>query len=526
MIPLLGALVLLLTPRVSSASAGGIASFFAPLTFGIACAVLFTFDRDVAGPQFTERHQWARDVGLEWTLRIDGISLWLVMLTAVLFMIGIIVATFRLPENPGPYLGLLLMAEAALMGLWLSGNLLLFYVFWEAMLIPFYFLLGMWGSEGRRAAVTRFVIYTMVGSLLMLVAIVATGVLAARITGQFTFDIEELRGVIFTETQSTWLFAAFAVAFLIKLPLWPFHAWLPGAYRVAPILVTGLLAAVMSKAGAYGFLRIGLPLFPDGAAAAQLILVVLSVISIVYGSLVAWRAPTMRMVVAYSSLAHLGFIALGIITVDNQAATGAVLQMVNHGLVVAAAFAVVGIITHRTGREGVDELGGLAKGAPWFTGVFLLVAMASLAIPGSNAFIGEFFILNGTLRHHWWAVVLACLGTVYASVYMLRLYQRAMNGPVGSASGTQVEMKGRDWVALFPLVAGMLAIALWPQGIVQTSERSVDRAIAPAQVALDRPADQIRASYDRNPPQEATPLPGDPAPEPPPGAPPQGAPTP
>lgn len=503
----------IVTAFLPAASARLLAAVAGLATAGLAVAVLLKFDRGVAGGQMTEHHGWASDSGLEWMLRIDGVSLWLVMLTAGIFGLALVAGFAHMPKRAGaPYLGLILIAEAALLGLFLAGNLLLFYVFWESMLIPFYFLIGMWGSEGRRRAVMRFVVYTMVGSLMMLVGIVATAFIARDVTGQFTFDMQALQGVVFTDTQSRWLFAAFALAFVIKLPMWPFHAWLPDTYRTAPIVVTVLLAAVMSKAGVYGFLAIGLPLFPAGAAFFQNLLVLLSVVSILYGSLVAWRAPSLRLVIAYSSVAHLGFILLGIVTVDNQAAQGAVLQMVNHGLVVASAFVIVGIITHRSGREDVDELGGLAEGAPWLAGAFLFVTMASLAIPGSNAFAGEFFILIGTFRHHWWAVFLATLGIIYASVYMLRLFQRTMNGPRGQVPGSQVELRASDFVLLVPLVAAMVTIALWPQGVLRTTGPTIDRVLAPAQVALNRPASQVRARVPVNPPEEALPLPGDPEP--------------
>jgi NADH-quinone oxidoreductase subunit M len=438
---------------------------------------------------------------------------WLVMLTAGLFFLGIVIACMALPAERGvAFLGLLLLAQAGLMGLFVAGDLILFYVFWEAMLIPFYFLIGMWGSGNRRVATLKFVIYTMVGSLLMLVAILSTAFVAQDITGTFTFNIQELRGVAFSDTQSTWLFLGFALAFAIKLPLWPFHAWLPDAYAAAPILVTGLLAAVMSKAGVYGMLRVGFPVFPEGADRFAVPIGVLAVVGIIWGSLLAWRAPTMRLLVAYSSLAHLGFIMLGIAAIDVQASQGAVLQMVNHGIIVAASFAIVGLIARGTGRERVDEIGGLAAGAPWLTGVFLIVTMCALAVPGSNAFAGEFFILAGVFRQHVWLAVPACIGIIYAAVYMLRLYQGAMNGPLtGTDAPRRAEMGRRDVVALVPLVLLMLFIALWPGSIVGSTEAPVQRALAPAQAAAGRPAEQIQVPVPRNPPSENLPLPGDPA---------------
>lgn len=508
-LPLVGALSMLIVPAGGTVQARLHALVAAVGTLILSVAMLFEFDRGLGGPQFADHQAWVSRYGIDWTVWVDGISIWLVMLTTGIFTLGIVAACMRLPDGGRAFLALLLVAEAGLLGLFVAGNLVLFYVFWEAMLIPFYFLIGLWGGEGRGRAVMKFVIYTMVGSLLMLVAILATAFIAQDHTGVFTFDIEALRGVAFSRNESILLFAGFALAFAIKLPLWPFHAWLPDAYRLSPIIVTGLLAAVMSKAGVYGFLRIGLPLFPDGVDALQYPIILLALAGIVYGSLVSWRAPTMRLLVAYSSLAHLGFIALGIFAVDPQAGQGAVLQMVNHGVVVAAAFMIVGILTLRSGREGVDDLGGLAAGAPWLTGLFLIVAMASLAIPGSNSFVGEFFILSGTLRQHVWPVLIASVGIVYASVYMLRLYQRSMNGPAGPVEGHRVELTGTDALLLLPLIAVMGLIALWPQSLVGATRASVERAITPAQIALGRPADQIKATVTPNPPPEALPLPGD-----------------
>jgi NADH-quinone oxidoreductase subunit M len=513
LLPLAGALALCVVPAGALAATRVVAATAALGTLVLSAIMLGQFERSEAGHQFLDRQAWVSDRGIEWAVWVDGISIWLVMLTTGLFLLGVGAAVWRPPDRPRAFLGLILLAECGLLGLFAAGNLVLFYVFWEAMLVPFYFLIGLWGSDGRRQAVMKFVIYTMVGSLLMLVAILATAFVAQDVTGQFTFDIEALRGVAFSREQSIWLFFGFAIAFAVKLPLWPFHAWLPDAYRVSPILVVALLAAVMSKAGVCGFLRIGVPLFPDGVDYFQYAIIALSLVSIVYGSLLAWRAPTMRLLIAYSSIAHLGFVALGIIAIDTQAGQGAVLQMVNHGIVVAAAFVIVGIITSRARVEGVDDVGGLAAGAPWLAGVFLIVTMAALAIPGSNAFVGEFFILSGTFRQHPWAAVIACLGIVYAAVYMLRLYQSAMNGPRRGAPGSRVEMDLRDAFVLVPIIAVMGIIALWPQALVGATTASVDRALAPAQQVLKRPADQIRAEVEVNPPLAARPLPGDPPPE-------------
>jgi NADH-quinone oxidoreductase subunit M len=511
LVPLFGALSMLAVPggEAGRTQARIHALVAATVSLVLSCIVVGLFDRDGGGLQLVDRHGWAERLGLSYNVGVDGISVWLVLLTTGLFFLAVVAASIRLPERGRGFLALLLLAETGLIGLFVAGDLVLFYVFWEAMLVPFYFLIGMWGGPERGRATLTFVIYTMVGSLLMLVAIVAAAFIAEDHTGQLTFNIQELRGVTFTDWESTWLFAGFALAFAIKLPLWPFHAWMPPAYTQAPILVTGLLAAVMSKAGVYGLLRIGLPLFPEGADRFAVPLMVLALIGIVYGSLVAWRARTMRLLVAYSSLAHLGFIVLGIMAFDVIAVQGAVLQMVNHGLVVAAAFAIVGIITARMGREGVDDVGGLAAGAPRLAGVFLVVAMAALAIPGSNAFVGEFFILAGVFQHHPWAAVLACIGIAYAAVYMLRIYQTSMNGPE-TADSRRAELRAADLIYLLPLSLAMLLIAFWPAGIVGATKASVERAIAPAQIAAGRQGD---VEVVANPPQDHLPLPGDPQPE-------------
>lgn len=510
LLPLLGALSMLFVPPGAVVPARIVALLAAAGTAALTAYVVIAFERGEDSLQFVDQLNWVERVGLAWNVGVDGLSLWMIALTAGLFLLGIVAACWRLPERGRAFLALLLMAEAGLLGLFAAGDLVLFYVFWETMLIPFYFLIGVWGNEDRRAAIVRFVIYTMAGSLLMLVAILGTAFTARDITGQFTFNIQDLEGVVFTDTQSMWLFLGFALAFAIKLPLFPFHGWLPRAYAAGPILVTALLAAVMSKAGAYGFMRVGVPLFPEGADMFAVPIGILAVAGIAYGSLLAWRAPTMRLLVAYSSLAHLGFIALAIVAFDLQASQGALLQMVNHGIVVAAAFAIVGIINRAAPSDRLDSIGGLAVGAPRLAAVFLIVAMASLAIPGSNSFAGEFLLLTGVFRQHPWLATLATLGIIYAAVYMLRLYQTSMNGPARGGRGADAELRAWDYVFLMPLVAVMLVIALWPRGIVGATTNTLERTISPAQVAAERPADEIRARVTPNPPAYALPLPGDP----------------
>ncbi len=487
LLPLVGALALLAVPVGNRQVARAIGVLATLLTLAATIVVVAQFDRTAGALQFVDDQSWIRDIGLAWNVGVDGISLWLVLLTAALFFLALLAVWFRMPDSqPRAFVGLLLLAEFGLLGVFAAGDLVLFYIFWEAMLVPFALLIWMWGNRDRGRATLTFVIYTMVGSLLMLVAILSTAFLARGEQGALTFNIAALANHDWTQSQSTWLFAAFALAFLIKLPVFPLHGWMPGAYAAAPLVVTALLSAVMSKAGAYGLMRIAVPLFPEGAHRLAVVVSILAVCGIVYGSLVAWRATTMRMLVAYSSLAHLGFIVLGIMSFNLVAGQGAVLQMINHGVVTAAAFAIVGIVARaKHGNEEMDQISGLAKGAPWLAGVFLVVAMAALAIPGSNAFVGEFFILTGTFQQRPVLAVVACLGVAYAAVYMLRLYQTSMNGPL-EGDAPRAELRRTDLLYLAPLVAAMFFIALWPAGITGATKTSVQCASAGA-ASLEQP---------------------------------------
>jgi NADH-quinone oxidoreductase subunit M len=485
LLPLLGALSLFAVPEGNAARARVHALIASLGTLVLTAIMVGLFDRGSGNLQFVDRQDWSGTAAMVWDVGVDGISLWLVLLTAGLFFLAIVAAAVRPPEHPRAFFGLLLLAEVGLLGLFAAGDLVLFYVFWEAMLVPFALLIWMWGGRDRGPATMSFVIYTMVGSLLMLVAIVSTALIAQGPGDALTFNIQALSQHQWTGTESTLLFCGFALAFVIKLPLFPFHGWMPRAYAAAPLLVTGLLSAVMSKAGAYGLMRIGVPMFPEGANRLAPYISWLAVAGIVYGSLVAWRATSMRMLVAYSSLAHLGFIVLGIMAFNVTAGQGAVLQMVNHGIVTAAAFAIVGIVARaKRGDEEMDHIEGLANGAPWLAGIFLVVAMAALAIPGSNAFVGEFFILTGVFQEEPLLAVLACIGVVYAAVYMLRLYQSSMNGPKrGMAS--KAELGWRDALFLTPLVAAMVFIALWPASIVGSTQPSVTNSITAAAAQRD-----------------------------------------
>jgi NADH-quinone oxidoreductase subunit M len=363
------------------------------------------------------------------------------------------------------------------------------------MLIPFYFLIGMWGANTnpptRVRATIKLVIYTLVGSLLMLAAAVATGVLAAQQGGaHITFVLSSLEHLPLSSGTQEWVFLFFAVAFLVKMPAFPLHGWMPDGYKAMPIEVLMVFSGVLSKVGAYGFLRIVLPLYPQAAAHFQTLMLLIALASIVYGSVVAFSQTDARLVVGYSSVAQLGFITLGIFSLNPQGAQGALLQMVNHGLVVAALLFIVGLLAQRAGgSEDLRDMGGIAFRAPVLATIFLIVALATLAMPGSSNFVGEFLILLGVFETKLAIAVIAFSGVVLASVYALRLFIRAMHNRVGpkvrrSEIGRR-ELGFRDGLVLVPLVAVIIFMALYPQLALRRSERSVKRAVAAAHVALE-----------------------------------------
>jgi NADH-quinone oxidoreductase subunit M len=380
-----------------------------------------------------------------------------------------------------------MLAESAVLGAFLAQDLALFVAFFDLMLIPFYFLIGGWGSEpGRVKATIKLVIYTLVGSLLMLAAAIATGALAAQQGGgHITFVLSTLQTIPLSKGSQEWIFLFFAAAFLVKMPAFPLHGWMPDGYRAMPIEVLMVFSGVLSKVGAYGFLRIVLPLFPQGAAHFQTLMLLIALSSIVYGSAVAFTQTDARLIAGYSSVAQLGFITLGIFSLNAQGAQGALLQMVNHGLVVAPLLFIVMLLSQRTGgSEDVREMGGIAFRAPVLAGLFLIVALATLAIPGSSNFVGEFLILLGVFKAKLTIAILAFTGVVMASVYALRLFIRAMHNRVGPRVHSR-EIGLLDGVVLVPLVAVILFLAVYPQLALHRSEGSVKAALAPVQAALD-----------------------------------------
>ena len=446
-------------PRVA---AGVIALVVSLAEVGLWIAALADFDFSQAGGtlQYDEQATWFGELGISYHVGFLGIGLWLTGLAVVCQAAAIAYAMRTGRERPRAYFGLMLLLTGAIVGVFCAQDLLLFYVFWEAMLIPLYLLVGVWGGEGRQRATLLLVIYTMAGSLLMLASIIVFGL------SEGTFDMPALRGA----GGSTWLFLGFAAAFAVKAPLFPFHGWLPSAYREAPAEVAGVLSGVVSKAAAFGFLYIAIVLFPGPAADFRAPILALAAIGLVYGSLLAFRAPDIRGVVAYSSLAQLGLILLGVFATNIAAWNGALLQMVNHGLVSLTLFLLAGLVETRTGTGRFDRLGGMARGRPALATVLMVTGVIALAVPGSTAFAGEFLILTGVFDTGWgWAVV-GAVAIVLAAMYMLRL----ISGVLHEREGTAVAKEARDLrlvelAVLVPLVACLLALSAWPAAVTDHS---------------------------------------------------------
>jgi NADH-quinone oxidoreductase subunit M len=442
-----------------------------------ALAMLIDFPRDASGLHYVTDDEWISELGVRYQLGVDGLNLFLVLLTAIAWVPCTLVACFRNYERPKLFFFNLGLAETAVLGALLAQDLALFVVFFDLMLVPFYFLIGGWGSGDRVRATTKFVIYTLVGSLLMLAGAVALGVLATPDGGELSFSIAELQRREISEGSQQWIVLLFAAAFFVKAPLFPLHGWVPETYRSTPLPVLALLSAVLSKVGVYGFLRIVLPVMPEGSQHWQELFVAVAVVSILYGSVLAFSQDNVRLVVAYSSIAQLGFITLGIFALDDKGAQGAVMQMLNHGLVVVPLFLIVGVLAARAGgSESLSDLGGAAFRAPVLAALFLIVTFATLAMPGSPNFVGELLILFGAFEDKLVYGLVASLGVALAAVYMIRVFQRTMHNRVAQAVEPR-ELDGLDLAAIAPVVAVVVALGIYPQLVLDRTEEATTKQI-------------------------------------------------
>ena len=452
------------------------ATLFSVATGGITVWLLASFGSHEAGFQFVSRHEWIRAWGISWHVGVDGISLFLVVLTGILFPLVIIGVDPHHDEKR--YLAWMLLLEAGVMGSFLSLDLFLFFIFFEIVLVPMYFLIGGWGYDKRVYAATKFFLYTMLGSAFMLVGIITTAMIARHDIGYFTFDLVTIaERASFAASTGRWLFLSFAVAFAVKVPLFPLHTWLPDAHTQAPTGGSVILAGVLLKLGTYGFLRFGLYLFPAAAVWAKPLFLTLATVGIIYGAVAATMQTDLKRLVAYSSVAHLGFIVLGTFAVTSQALSGSVMQMVNHGISTGALFLLVGMIYERRHTRAIAELKGIQAVAPVFAAAFMVVMLSSIGVPGLNGFVGEFLVLIGSFETARWWTVVAATGVILAALYLLWAYQRVFHGEPDEANSTFAELKPREGALLLVFIALIGFTGLYPKPMLSRIEPSVDKLI-------------------------------------------------
>jgi len=490
-IPVLGAALLLFLPRRQSTALFSLALCASAGDFLWSLRIFNLFDAGNGDMQFVERVAWMPNFGIQYILGIDGISLFLVLLTTLLMPLAIL-ASWPVKDKVKEYLIFMLLLETGMLGAFVALDLFLFYVFWEVMLVPMYFLIGVWGGARRIYAALKFVIYTMAGSLLMLVAIIYLATRHAQLTQVFTFDLLELYGLTLPFDQQSWLFLAFALSFAIKVPLFPFHTWLPDAHVEAPTAGSVILAGVLLKLGTYGFLRFAMPLFPDAAQAALPSLIALAVIGIVYGAVVAMMQSDIKKLVAYSSVSHLGFVMLGLCALNLQGVQGAIYQMLNHGLSTGALFLLVGMLYDRRHTRMIDDFGGLWQQIPVFSSMLLFVTFASIGLPGLNGFVGEFLILLGAfaVAPGWTAV--AATGVILGAIYMLWMFRRVIFGPLSNPENQRLaDLSGRELTILAPIVLLILYMGVYPQPFLSRMQPAVEltlKRILTAPPALPAPS--------------------------------------
>ncbi len=498
LLPAAAAAALLLVPpeRTGALKYGALAATL--LAFAVSLKLWTGFDPASAAMQFRLDLPWLPSYGINYSLGIDGISLLMIMLTAFLMPLSVLASFNYIKESRRAYYVCLLLLEAAMIGVFAALDLFVFYLFWEAMLIPMYFLIGIWGGPRRIYSALKFFIYTMAGSVLMLAAILWAASSHHAASGAWTFSIPALQAATFTARVQFWLFAAFALAFAVKVPLFPFHTWLPDAHVEAPTAGSVLLAGVLLKMGVYGYLRLAVPLFPQAAARFAPWLAALGVVGVIYGSLVAWSQRDMKKMVAYSSVAHLGIVMLGVMALEPAAVSGAVLQMVNHGLSTGALFLLVGVLYERRHTRLIEDYGGLAKVMPGFAAVFMIVTLSSVGLPGLNGFIGEALILFGSFRVYPWLAGAAVAGVVLGAVYMLGMYQQAVFGPVRHAENKALpDLSVREWLYLLPILVFIVLIGVWPNPFLKRALPASDAYIGLAHRQAAPPAADVKLSLGK-----------------------------
>ena len=478
LLPIAGAVLVLADGRRAEITRN-LALGFSVATFGLSLLLYTGFDRSNPDMQFMQHAPWIPDYGISYLVGVDGISVLLVILTTLLMPLAILASYNSITIRARHFYASMLFLEAAVIGVFCALDLFLFFIFWEAMLIPMYFIIGIWGGERRVYAATKYFIYTMSGSVLMMVGIIVLAMIYRNQTGAYSFSLIDMMQVLrIPPGLQLWLFPAFGIAFAIKVPMWPFHTWLPDAHVEAPTAGSVILAGILLKMGAYGFLRFSLPLFPDAVSVYTPIIMVLAIIGIIYGALVALVQPDIKKLVAYSSVSHLGFVMLGIFALNTVGIEGAILVMLSHGFSTGALFLVVGMIYERRHTRAIADFGGLWRIIPIYGTFFLIFTLASMGLPGTGNFIGEFLAILGAFRVYIPWGVFAALGVILSAIYMLWMFQRVMQGDADKPENRMLtDLSAREITILVPLALLIFAVGIYPKPLTDIMRPSVTRLI-------------------------------------------------
>jgi NADH-quinone oxidoreductase subunit M len=509
-IPLIGAVVVALLPRDEKEQCRHVGMFFSILTFLVSLGMLASFKATEGGMQLELAVPWVASLGIYYHVGVDGISLWLVLLTTFLTPIVILSGYKHIDIKVREFVVSMLLMEVGMLGAFVALDLILFYVFWEIMLVPMYLIIGIWGHERKVYAAIKFVIYTLTGSLVMLVAIIYIYISHGQATGDYTFDYMVLYQSVWGQQAQLYLYAAFALAFAIKVPMFPLHTWLPDAHVEAPTAGSVILAGVLLKLGTYGFIRFAIPMFPWAAAAYAPYISVLAVVGIIYGALVAYAQKDAKKLVAYSSVSHLGFVMLGLMAMTATGIQGGIFQMLGHGLSTGGLFLAIGVLYDRRHTRLLAQFGGLWRQMPVFGGIFMVVMLSSAGLPGLNGFVGEFLILVGTFTHHqgmmdqglqiagqtvnmMWhphiTTALAATGVVLGAVYLLHLFQKLMFGPLTHHKNKSLpDLTAREIWTFVPLLVFIFFMGLYPRPFLQRMEPAVDLLLREYKIKFDKSA--------------------------------------
>ena len=477
--PLVGAFVVLALPRQREDAIRWAANLFGALGFLVSVPLWFWYDPQSPGWQFVERAPWIPSIGAEYFLGVDGFSVLLILLTTLMGFIAILSSWTAITERVKEYYVFMLVLQTGMLGAFVALDFLLFFLFWEVMLVPMYFVIGIWGGGRRLYSAIKFFLYTLVGSVVMLLGILALYFYHHSVYGFYTFDITRFQELSVPADIQKWVFLAFFLGFAVKVPMFPFHTWLPDAHTDAPTAGSVILAAVLLKMGTYGFIRFSLPILPDASRYFVPLMIGLSIVGIVYGALVALAQTDWKRLVAYSSVSHMAMVMLGMFALTPVGITGSIVQQINHGISTGALFLIVGIVYERRHTREISEYGGLSKVMPVFAAVFLIMTMSSIGLPTLNGFIGEILILQGVyVVNKWWAAV-AASGIVLGAAYMLWLYQRTMFGKVDNAANARLmDLNARELATFVPLVILAFWIGLYPAPFLRRIETSVARVAA------------------------------------------------